>query len=66
MARLGLGQFQSLQQTLKPQQILVSTLLQLPMLMLEQRIKNELELNPVLEEADEWEDIEDEEDELDE
>ncbi|MCB0263040.1 MAG: RNA polymerase factor sigma-54 [Calditrichia bacterium] len=67
MARLGLGQFQSLQQTLKPQQILVSTLLQLPMLMLEQRIKNELEINPVLEEAEEWEDVqENEDDEVDE
>jgi len=32
-----------------PQQVLLSTLLQLPMLRLEQRIKQELELNPLLE-----------------
>ncbi len=66
MARLGQGLFQQQTQVLKPQQILVSTLLQLPMLMLEQKIKNELELNPVLEEAEEWEDIEEEDEQLDE
>ena len=34
-----------LQQKQSPQQVLLSTLLQLPMLRLEQRIKQELELN---------------------
>ena len=63
MARLGLQQTTSLLQTIKPQQILVSTLLQLPMLMLEQKIKTELEINPVLEESDEWEDLNGEEEE---
>lgn len=41
--RLVLAQKQS------PQQVLLSTLLQLPVLRLEQRIKQELELNPLLE-----------------
>ena len=39
----------SLQQKQSPQQVLLSTLLQLPVLRLEQRIKQELELNPLLE-----------------
>lgn len=43
----------NLEQRLTPQQILLSTLLQLPLLSLEQRIKSELELNPVLEEGEE-------------
>lgn len=51
----------SLEQRLTPQQIMLSTLLQLPMLSLEQRIKTEMELNPVLEEAEELEEIEEEE-----
>lgn len=51
----------ALEQRLTPQQILLSTLLQLPMLSLEQKIKTELELNPVLEEADELEDLQEEE-----
>jgi RNA polymerase sigma-54 factor len=42
-----------LEQRLTPQQILLSTLLQLPLLSLEQKIKSELEMNPVLEEGDE-------------
>ena len=46
-----------LEQRLSPQQILLSTLLQLPLLSLEQKIQTELELNPVLEEGIE-EDIE--------
>ena len=66
MARLGQGLFQQQTQVLKPQQILVSTLLQLPMLMLELKIKNELELNPVLEEADEWEDIDEDDESIEE
>jgi RNA polymerase sigma-54 factor len=39
----------SLQQRQSPQQVLLSTLLQLPVLRLEQRIKQELEMNPLLE-----------------
>ncbi|RMH80242.1 MAG: RNA polymerase sigma-54 factor [Calditrichaeota bacterium] len=65
MARLGQHLIQTQTQVLKPQQILVSTLLQLPTLLLEQKIKTEMELNPVLEEAEELEEIEEEE-ELDE
>ncbi|HHS13810.1 MAG TPA: RNA polymerase sigma-54 factor [bacterium] len=38
-----------LQQKQSPQQVLLSTLLQLPVLRLEQRIKQELEINPLLE-----------------
>jgi RNA polymerase sigma-54 factor len=46
---------QRLSQTLKqsPQQVLLSSLLQLPVLMLEQKIKMELEINPLLEQIDE-------------
>ena len=50
-----LSQHLELKQTLTPQQILLSTLLQLPTLALEQRIKQELELNPVLEMVDDVE-----------
>jgi RNA polymerase sigma-54 factor len=46
---MKLTQYQSLEQRLTPQQIMLSTLLQLPQLKLEQRIKAELEVNPVLE-----------------
>ena len=41
-----------LQQKLSPQQILVMKLVQLPIMALEQRIKDELEINPALEEDD--------------
>ncbi len=54
----------SLQQKQSPQQVLLSTLLQLPLLSLEQRIKMELETNPLLEEVTEEEmeqDLEEEE-----
>jgi len=47
-----LGQKQSLQQKLSPQQIQYIKLLQLPTIGLEQRVKEELELNPILEEAE--------------
>jgi len=47
-----LQQKQSLQQRLSPQQIQYIKLLQLPTLALEQRIKEEMETNPLLEEAD--------------
>lgn len=46
-----LSQKQSLQQRLSPQQIQYIKLLQLPTLALEQRIKEELEANPALEEG---------------
>ena len=58
---LNLQQKQSLQQKLSPQQIQYIKLLQLPTLALEQRIKAELEANPLLEEGE----MEDDEQELD-
>jgi RNA polymerase sigma-54 factor len=48
---LNLQQKQSLQQKLSPQQIQYIKLLQLPTLALEQRIKAEMEINPLLEEG---------------
>jgi len=53
---LNLQQKQSLQQKLSPQQIQYIKLLQLPTLELEQRIKEEMEINPVLEEGEEEDD----------
>lgn len=44
-----------LKQTLSPQQILLSSLLQLPIVALEQKIKTEVEQNPVLEMEDDIE-----------
>jgi RNA polymerase sigma-54 factor len=55
---LNLQQKQQLQQKLSPQQIQYIKLLQLPTLALEQRIKSELEINPLLEEGSEEEEIE--------
>jgi RNA polymerase sigma-54 factor len=52
---LNLSQRQTLQQKLTPQQVQYLQLLQLPLLALEQRIKAELEQNPLLEETDELE-----------
>ena len=52
---INLSQTQRLEQRLTPQQILLSTLLQLPLLSLELRIKSEMELNPVLEEGEDEE-----------
>ena len=49
---LNLSQKQSLQQKLSPQQIQYIKLLQLPTLALEQRIKAEMEINPLLEEGE--------------
>ncbi|MFC1569339.1 RNA polymerase factor sigma-54 [bacterium] len=46
---IQISQRLSLQQKQSPQQVLLSTLLQLPVLRLEQRIKQELEINPLLE-----------------
>ncbi len=50
---LNLNQQQKLQQKLSPQQIQYIKLLQLPTMALEQRIKSELEENPLLEEGEE-------------
>ncbi len=47
---LSLSQRQSLQQRLSPQQVQYLKMLQLPVVALEQRIKQELEVNPLLEE----------------
>jgi RNA polymerase sigma-54 factor len=58
---LNLSQRQSLQQKLTPQQVQYLQLLQLPILALEQRIKAELEMNPLLEETDEMELVQDQE-----
>lgn len=58
MANLNLQQKQTLQQKLSPQQIQYIKLLQLPTLALEQRIKAELETNPLLEEGEEPEEEE--------
>lgn len=66
MAKLGQFLVQTQSQILKPQQILVSSLLQLPMLLLEQKIEMELQINPVLEESEEWEDTQEDEEEIDE
>lgn len=49
---LNLSQRQVLQMRLTPQQVQYLQLLQLPILALEQRIKAELEMNPLLEELD--------------
>jgi RNA polymerase sigma-54 factor len=54
---IQISQRLALQQKQSPQQVLLSTLLQLPVLRLEQRIKQELEINPLLE-LDMDEDIE--------
>lgn len=50
--KIGQRQQQSLQQKLSPQQLQYIKLLQLPTIALEQRIKEEIEANPVLEEAE--------------
>jgi RNA polymerase sigma-54 factor len=48
---LKIGQHQTLQQKLTPQQIQYLKLLQIPVIQLEQKIKEELEQNPFLEEG---------------
>ena len=67
---IGLSQSLKLEQRLTPQQILLSTLLQLPLLNLEQKIKSEMEMNPTLEEGEETDEevseIDNDTDELDE
>lgn len=54
---------QKLLQKLSPQQIQVIKLLEIPTMLLEQRIKKELEENPILEEGEEIDDIHDQQDE---
>jgi RNA polymerase sigma-54 factor len=56
---------QKLQQKLSPQQIQLMKLLQVPAVALEQRIKEEMEANPVLEEGEELENEENEISEVD-
>ncbi len=56
MQKLGLQQ--SLQQKLSPQQIQFIKLLQIPVAELEARVEEELEINPALEEIDEFEKVE--------
>lgn len=55
---------QKLLQKLSPQQIQVIKLLEIPTMLLEQRIKKELEENPILEEGDELEEGQDQEEEI--
>ncbi|REJ80850.1 MAG: RNA polymerase sigma-54 factor [Bacteroidetes bacterium] len=55
MSNLKLGLYQKLQQKLSPQQIQLMKLLQIPVANLEQRIKEELQENPALEEGNEEE-----------
>ncbi|MDZ7722849.1 MAG: RNA polymerase factor sigma-54 [candidate division KSB1 bacterium] len=50
-----LGQQISLQMKQSPQQVLLSSLLQLPIMSLEQRLQTELEINPLLEIEQEYE-----------
>src|SRR5437016_6456773 len=59
MSNLRQGLHQRLQQKLSPQQIQLMKLLQIPVATLEQRIKEEIQENPALEEG--TEEIEDEE-----
>lgn len=61
----GMKQVLSQQMKMTPQQILLSSLLQLPLQQLEQRLKQELEMNPLLEEAQELEEVIEQEEELD-
>src|SRR6188768_1484726 len=55
MSNLKQGLYQRLQQKLSPQQIQFMKLLQIPVANLEQRIKEELQENPALEEGGEEE-----------
>jgi len=47
--QMHLSQRLSLQQKQSPQQVLLSSLLQLPVLRLEQKLRQELVMNPLLE-----------------
>lgn len=57
--KMSLSLSATLQQTLTPQQIQYLKLLQLPILQLEQHIRQEIEENPMLEEIGEYEDQQD-------
>ena len=59
MSNQRLTQTQRLEIKLSPQQIQLMKLLQLPTIELEQRIKEEIEANPALEDASENEEFED-------
>lgn len=63
---INLSQRQTLQMKLTPQQVQYLQLLQLPVLALEQRIKAELEMNPLLEEVDEMETTQEQEEKVEE
>ena len=52
MGNLSQSQLLKLSQKLSPQQIQMIKLLELPTLLLEQRIKQEIEENPILEEVE--------------
>jgi RNA polymerase sigma-54 factor len=56
MGKQGLIQKLALQQKLSPQQILLMKLLQIPSIALEQRIKQEIEENPALEDGSDMDD----------
>ncbi len=60
----GMKQILSQQMKMTPQQILLSSLLQLPLQQLEQRLKQELEMNPLLEESQELEEVLEQDEEL--
>ncbi len=62
---LHLTQTQRLQQKLSPAQVQYLKILQLPVMALEQRIKDELEINPLLEEGMEQEELQEELDDTD-
>lgn len=64
MASISQSLEQKLQQRLSPQQIQGIKLLELPTLQLEQRVKQEIEENPVLEEEEKHEDEQDEKGDL--
>src|SRR6185369_7125272 len=55
MSSQRMGMLQKLQQKLSPQQIQLMKLLQIPVSLLEQRIKEEIQENPALEEGEEGE-----------
>lgn len=62
---LHLTQTQRLQQKLSPAQVQYLKILQLPVIALEQRIKDELEINPLLEEGMEQEELQEELEDID-
>jgi RNA polymerase sigma-54 factor len=62
----GMKQILSQQMKMTPQQILLSSLLQLPLQQLEQRLKQELEMNPLLEETQDLEETLEQDEELEE